>query len=150
MGNGKSREEFHRETDDMRIVDLLDEYSHHPDSVTTTYYSDVPEDKIKENIKIVELEKQIGSLKNIISQMNSKGDEMKEDPREPREVSIETIEYFVDEMMKTHNISYLPDFVEKKLYVNMYTILLNFVDHLTSQNKINLLGHQITFKLEKS
>jgi len=63
-------------------------------------------------------------------------------PIDPR-----AVDDYVDKLMETSNIAYLPDYVERKLYVNMFTVLLRMVDDVLEKSSIQLLGHEIRFDI---
>lgn len=56
---------------------------------------------------------------------------------------------FVEKMLTDENvnIAYLPDFVERQLYRNVFTILLGVIQNLFSTTSINLLNHKIAFTI---
>ena len=70
----------------------------------------------------------------------------KERPRLAK-LSEKKINEFVKEILKNKNINikYFPDFVEEKIYRNVFTILVNLLDHLIDTTSIQLLGHEINF-----
>jgi len=63
------------------------------------------------------------------------------------ELSEQKIDEFVEEILKDKdiNIGYLPDFVEKRIYKNVFTILVNLLDHVVDSTSVKLLGHEINF-----
>ena len=65
-------------------------------------------------------------------------------------ISSEQIETFVDEMMqnKSINFSMIPDYIEKKLYVNVFSIVLNILDSLLDSVSIQIMGHKISIDIE--
>ena len=65
-------------------------------------------------------------------------------------ISSEQIETFVDEMMqnKSINFSMIPDYIEKKLYVNVFSIVLNILDSLLDSISIQIMGHKISIDIE--
>lgn len=62
------------------------------------------------------------------------------------------INEIVDNIMKNYNISYLPDWVERKLYINIITICtnlgLNFLDHFINNASIKVEDYQIVANLQ--
>ena len=80
-----------------------------------------------------ELRKQVKYLKDVLN------DKKKEKPRLKKvgmkletPISKEAIEKYVEKILenKDMNISYLPDFVEKKIYENVFSITLNLLDDI--------------------
>ena len=101
--------------------------------------------------EIYDLNKQIIALVQINNNLNN----IKIKPIEQRELmtidnlSKKRITDIVDDLLKDKNINinYFPDWVEKKLYYNVLTILINVLEHVIDTSKIDFLGHQITFDL---
>lgn len=62
----------------------------------------------------------------------------------------ELIERYVDEMLGNQRINFflIPDYVEKKIYVNMFCIILRLVKHVLKSSNMYLLNHRIRFSLE--
>tara|TARA_R100001163_G_C5061388_1_gene198285 strand:- start:140 stop:766 length:627 start_codon:yes stop_codon:yes gene_type:complete len=118
--------------------------------------------------KITDLKRQIKSLRHInkglskeIKEQNEKLTNINVDnavakPRIVKKaelfsvVSKQRIKEAVDRMLanKTINVGYLPDFVERQIYNNVFNILLGLVNELVEGSHIKLLGHQITLDLE--
>jgi hypothetical protein len=61
-----------------------------------------------------------------------------------KDLSVKRINTFVDQLLsdKNINITYLPDFVEKQIYSNIFTILIALIDNSTKDITIQFLGHQ--------
>jgi GTPase involved in cell partitioning and DNA repair len=57
------------------------------------------------------------------------------------------IDEFVEEILKNKdiNIGYFPDYVEKRIYKNVFTILINLLDNIVETTSVQLLGHEIKF-----
>ncbi len=98
-----------------------------------------------------ELKKQIKYLKSVLN------DKKKEKPRLKKvgmkfetPISKEAIENYVDKILKNEgmNISYLPDFVEKKIYENIFSIILNLLDDIMENTQINILNHKLVFDIQ--
>lgn len=64
--------------------------------------------------------------------------------------SRKSIEEFVNQLLKDEdiNIGLLPDCIEKKIYLNVFTLLVNLLDKLLSTSEIRLLNHKITFDIK--
>lgn len=110
--------------------------------------------------KIEELEKQNTTLKKLLKNEREEKEKLasllkKKKPSKPTEkeelttVSKQKIEKIVDKMLEDENINipYLPDFVERQLYVNVYTLLLNMLDSVADTTSIEILGHKIKMDL---
>lgn len=66
----------------------------------------------------------------------------------PSGISKEKISAFVrDNLLKNHNIAYLPDYVEGALYENAVTALMALLEGVITTSKIEVLGHVINFSI---
>jgi len=107
-----------------------------------------------------ELYKQINSLKNINliqenlirtkknhSEINSLSENIP--TKKIVDVSKDKLNDYIDKLLENSdtNISYLPDFVEKKIYTNILGIALNILDDILETTSINFIGHKITLDL---
>lgn len=65
-------------------------------------------------------------------------------------ISLEKIEMFVDEMMENKSINFtmIPDYIEKKLYINVFSIVLNILDSLLDSVSVQIMGHKISIDIE--
>ncbi len=56
---------------------------------------------------------------------------------------------FVENLLKDKNINigYLPDYVEKQLYLNIFTILMGIAEHSLKSIKIEVMGHQLDISI---
>lgn len=61
------------------------------------------------------------------------------------EISKRQIDGFVEKLLsdKNVNVKYLPDFVERQLYRNVFTILLGLVENIVDSTEIHTMGHRI-------
>ena len=59
-----------------------------------------------------------------------------------------SIENYVDEMLEDDEInSIIPDYVEKKIYKNVFTLVLKLMKNFTDSASISFLDQEITFNL---
>ena len=60
-------------------------------------------------------------------------------------LSEEQIKQFVEELLTDDNINigYLPDWVERKLYINIFNILIGLLKKTVKSTSIKFIGHQI-------
>jgi hypothetical protein len=104
--------------------------------------------------KVDELNKQIEMLKEINRQQKEENHKLIEQLKKSVEnkeqdiklsISMDEIEKIADEMIANRevNINYLPDFVEKQLYLNIFRLAINIVGKTLSTSKIELLGHDV-------
>lgn len=116
-----------------------------------------------------ELKKQIDSLKSInltyqmeskikfSTPLSSKTDRFRKAQQDKKEkikekvsdVSKEKIQAHVEKLLENPNtnIKYLPDFVEKQIYINIFSLVFNVLDDLLDTASVNFMGHQINFDL---
>ena len=61
------------------------------------------------------------------------------------ELSKKNILTLVEKILKDKdvNIGYLPDFVEKQIYLNVFTIIIGLIENITEDIKVEILGHQL-------
>lgn len=109
--------------------------------------------------KIKELEKQVKSLENINDSLRKEvnmdrvdmltPDEIKAKKVKLAELSSERINAVVEDLLndKNVNINYLPDFVEKQIYRNVFSIMIGLLDNMMETTNIHFLGHKLTFDL---
>lgn len=56
----------------------------------------------------------------------------------------------VDRFLTENNISYLPDIVERQLYLNIFRLIVNILNETIDNTKINILGHDVTMNMRPS
>lgn len=68
------------------------------------------------------------------------------------EQSKQIIHEFVRQLVNDENINVrgLPDFIEKKMYQNIITLLIALLEHTLETGEIKILGHSITFTIRPS
>lgn len=138
----------------------------------TTFSTEDRSLKLNETIRKLEadnreLNKQITSLKNLSKINNSTTNKVLSKQTCPKcntcntsitqptkvvDVSNEKINKYVEKILTNEetNCSYLPDFVERKIYTNIITIGLNLLDDLLETTSIKFVGHEIKFDLVQS
>jgi hypothetical protein len=107
-------------------------------------------------IKIDKLQNENESLKAINIELEKKLTETSEislengDSGRPlREISKERITKSVERLIQSEtNIKWLPDFVERQLYRNIFNILIGLLDELVTTTSMEILGHTLTMHLE--
>jgi len=104
-------------------------------------------DKLKE--ENIELKKQIESLKLFNSSINEKTSNNTINKGKMK-LSKTKINNYVDEIINNSetNIRYLPDFVEKQIYRNVFRIGINLMDKICESSSINILGHTLSFEFD--
>jgi hypothetical protein len=65
-------------------------------------------------------------------------------------VPLNNIKIYVADMLakKECNLSYIPDFIERRLYENMFGMFINLLDHVLSTASINIMDYQIKSYVE--
>jgi len=65
----------------------------------------------------------------------------------PTAINPEALGRYIDALLadKATNIGFLPDFVERKIYANVFSILLRLIDDTLEKSEISFLGHRIVF-----
>lgn len=104
--------------------------------------------------KIDELIKQINSLKTINNTLEQKllvenAQNLNLPQGKLQELSKQRIDEFVEKLLadKNVNIGYLPDFVERQIYKNVFNLLIGLLDDTISTTSIKMLGHNLTFNI---
>ena len=108
--------------------------------------------------EIAELRKQIDSLKAINKilkdKMNSDGVQFNQEAYNQKvsdllKLSKIRINQFVEKILEDENVNikYLPDFVERQIYRNVFTILINLLENILETTSIKFLGHNLTFDI---
>lgn len=98
---------------------------------------------LKEEIKVLE---QLNlSLKNEETDENTVS-------KINKQLSKIRIKHMVDEMLKDENVNikFFPDWVERKIYINMFTLLLNALSRATDSTSLKILDHELTFDFKPS
>lgn len=101
-----------------------------------------PETKEYEKI-ISDKNEEIEKLKEIIKSHTQKQNQ--------KSISKQNIMAWVEaEISKPeNNITWMPDGVEKKFKLQIFTIFLNLIDHMLSTTKIEFINHKISFSIDK-
>ena len=106
---------------------------------------------------IYELKKQIKALNKLVKSKDEKIEELTNALKEPstnkikmnHNVSKKKIEEIVDKMLEdpNMNIKYLPDFAERQIYINVFTLFLGIVDNLSDNINVDVMGHKIRLQV---
>jgi polyhydroxyalkanoate synthesis regulator phasin len=66
------------------------------------------------------------------------------------ELSKERVDAFVEELLNDENVNikYLPDFVERQIYRNVFSLLINVLENMLNTTNVQFMGHTITFDLK--
>lgn len=108
-----------------------------------------------------ELKKQIKSLKEIIDKDKNNlaiaKKELEEQEKTDKKEKLEefynnldsSIDKYVNEMLKDDEInSVIPDYIEKKIYKNVFTLVLKLVRNITDSTSIKFLDQELKITLD--
>jgi hypothetical protein len=108
----------------------------------------------EKDTQIADLTKQVDSLQNANATLEGKILHIASSQTIPeqlklRELSRAKVDEFVEKLLQDDsvNISYLPDWVERKLYKNILNLILGLLDNTFNTTSIKLLGHLLTFNI---
>lgn len=157
----KIHDRTHELTDLKHQLDELKSIDKNNDSIISKneLYEWIIEQRNQKQLEIDtkynEMQKEIETLKSINRNLEQKlanasineTNEQNQNTRnvEKIEISKKQIDIFVERLLnnKDINIKYLPDYVERQLYRNMFTILINLIQNLTDTTEIKFMGHKI-------
>jgi len=104
----------------------------------------------KDKNKLLQLElenskKQNLEMKKIISNIDISKNTIKKD--NIKELSKIKIEEFVEKLIRDEqlNINWLPDYVEKQIYFNVFNIVMRLLTDILQDTSLELIGHKIKF-----
>jgi len=98
------------------------------------------------------LKKQNDNLRSGIIESAKRSTESSEqiDKVKLSEISKERVDAFVEELLNDENVNikYLPDFVERQIYRNVFSLLINVLENMLNTTNVQFMGHTITFDLK--
>jgi hypothetical protein len=103
----------------------------------------IKNENVKLNNKVKELESAIELIKKNSIPINNNSVKQVENKLK------NSIEKLVSEMLKNENVnsSYIPDYVEKKIYTNVFTLLIGMMKEVLEDTSINILNQKISFTM---
>lgn len=117
--------------------------------------------KNSDSVEILKLKKEIEQLKNIIdndsNNITNLRNEVEEKLKKENEENMEklcddlnqSIDNYVSEMLEDEEInSAIPDFIEKKIYKNVFKLIIKVMKSFTQSSKISFLGQEISIKID--
>jgi len=145
MGSFQSYEPVPQEVLDERI-------KHHLASIKPT--STCAENKLREENEYLKsvnssLEKEVQILKENVSPEN--GVSLTDlSNKELRDRSEANINKYIEAILANPdtNIGWLPDIVERRIYKNIATLLLNAMETTVKSSEIKILGHRLRFAMD--
>lgn len=92
-----------------------------------------------------DMDRLVSALKNGDKNVNSTEHNTK------MSISLAEIDKIVEDMIKNEkvNIKYLPDFIEKRIYMNVFRVLMNVIQQISSTTKMEFLGHELNLQLTR-
>jgi len=135
--------------------------------VNNKFSSMIKNDKPKNVAELIEAQEKIKELQQYNAELLLENDRLRNPKKSPidsaavidilkekdsydiHKISDEKIAELVEEFLKNEgiNIKYFPDWVERKLYKNIFTIFLNLIKEILEDTNVKFLGHQLTFKV---
>ena len=105
---------------------------------------------------IEQLKKEQKQLGDIVKTLNNPNNAVQQKKAIPTTRALKTpvnkekIAQFVEHMLENPDINIygFPDAIEKQIYRNVFSMLLNVLDYTLETTNIQLLGHKIVFELE--
>lgn len=131
------------------------------DQISAKYQKEL----IDKDNEIKELSRQVQALKNINKMLETQKSKVIENyavsgggkPRELvkrksrlDEVSKKRVDEFVEKILADENVNikYLPDFVERQIYKNVFNLMINLLDNVLETTTISFLGHKMTIDID--
>lgn len=101
--------------------------------------------------KIEELTKQLNALKGMNLNLENKISHAKnaDNSDKLQELSKAKVDEFVEKLLNDENVNigYLPDFVERQIYKNIFNLIIGLLNNTLSTTSVKLLGHELTFMI---
>jgi len=100
------------------------------------------------------LEKELLRLKQQLEQEKAKNQRLvakrKRNDQKQNLLSKQKIQQFVNKLLEDENVNirYLPDVVEKQIYTNVLTIVMELLEHLVEDLNISFMGHNIKMSMD--
>jgi TolA-binding protein len=93
-------------------------------------------------------EKRINELKLKLKQYEEK--EKQEKQEKVFSINPENVNQYITTLLNNEsiNISLLPDVAERKIYNDIFTIIMNIMNETLKTTKIEFIGHEITFTVK--
>ena len=96
-----------------------------------------------------QLEKQLKEKNELIAKLGASFDNKQEIEDLISQLSQEQINKYVEELLEDEetNIKYLPDFVERQIYRNVFRLSLKLVNRVLSTMSIEVVNHRLNMKM---
>lgn len=111
---------------------------------------------LQKDSELKELKKELKALKKLNEKLQR--EEIEEirtrvrDGLDEGKLSEDQIKIFVDELLKDQdvNISVLPDWAERRIYQNVFTILIGLLKKTVETSSLEFMGHKVGFEMRAS
>jgi hypothetical protein len=112
--------------------------------------SQIEDLKIKNENLIKILEKDQNNIAILKKELQEKAEEDQKKKMEKFYQNLNvSIDNYVDEMLQDEEInSIMPDYIEKKIYKNVFSLVLKLMKNFTESASISFLDQEITFNLK--
>ena len=112
--------------------------------------SQIEDLKIKNENLIKILEKDQNNIAILKKELQEKAEEDQKKKMEKFYQNLNvSIDNYVDEMLQDEEInSIIPDYIEKKIYKNVFSLVLKLMKNFTESASISFLDQEITFNLK--
>jgi len=113
-------------------------------------YEEKKDIEIKRSIEEIDMEQLENKIINNIKPLMIKIIKSKKNPDFNHKLSSDIINEYVQKLINDENINidYLPNFIEKTIYKNIFTILIGVINNLIDTTEIKFLNHNITLNIE--
>lgn len=111
---------------------------------------------LQKDAELKELKKELKALKKLnLSLREQEVEEIRtrvRDGLDEGKLSEDQIKIFVDELLKDQdvNISVLPDWAERRIYQNVFTVLIGLLKKTVETSSLKFMGHEVGFEMRAS
>ena len=112
--------------------------------------SEIEELKVKNDNLLKIIEKDKNNIAILRKELKEKAEEDQKKKMEKFYQNLNvSIDNYVDEMLQDEEInSMIPDYIEKKIYKNVFSLVLKLMKNFTESASISFLDQEITFNLK--
>lgn len=119
----------------------------HQKSVLTQENEVLRSENLQLNKRLLILEEEITKIKNNSSKKSNLSEESLNALENKMQASVKKL---VNDMLKNNSInsSFIPDYIERKLYINIFTVLISMIKEVIEDTSINIFNQNIKFSME--
>jgi 2',3'-cyclic-nucleotide 2'-phosphodiesterase (5'-nucleotidase family) len=111
---------------------------------------------IEKDAELKEMKKEVDALKKINEEL--KREEVEQirtrikDSLDEDKLSEDQIKLFVEELLKDQdvNIGVIPDWAERRIYENVFTMLIGLIRKTVDTSSVKFMGHEVGFEMRAS